>query len=257
MIISGKGRSVYLFLILALTMNNPLSSYSQNDDITQARDEIYQGYINNDPDRWDNGINILKKGYTRTKSDIYRYELASAYYGKIGFLLSQKKEIEAEKLTDRTIALLKDLLEMNLNWAEVHCMLGSAYALKIGMSPSKTLFLGPKSADHIEKAVELDPNCAEAWVEMGNFRFHSPRIFGGNKKEAKAAFEKASRLFELRSEQNYWQYLHAMAWLGKSYEELDDNPSAKQTYEKLLAQEPDFSWARDELLPGIEKKLQK
>ena len=257
MIISGKVHSVYLFLILALTMNNPLSSYSQNDDITKARDEIYQGYINNDPDRWDNGINILKKGYTRTKADIYRYELALAYYGKIGFLLSLKKETEAEKLTDRTIALLKDLLTTNPNWAEVHCMLGSTYALKIGMSPSKTLFLGPKSAEHIEKAVKLDPNCAEAWVEMGNFRFHSPRLFGGNKKEAKAAFEKAARLFEKRDEQNYWQYLHAMAWLGKSYEELDDNPSAKETYEKLLTQEPDFSWARDELLPEIEKKLQK
>ena len=257
MILNGKMFPGLLFFILVLIMANPHSSFSQNDDIIAAREEIYQGYISNNPEKWDEGINMLKRGYTRTKGDEYRYELATANYGKIGFLLSLKKDDEAEKLTDRTIALLKDLLESNPKSAEIHSMLGAAYALKIGMSPSKTLFLGPRSADYIEKAVELNPNCPEAWVEMGNFRFHAPRLFGGNKKEAKEAFEKAAELFEQRESKNYWQYLHSLAWLGKTYEELDNNSSAKNTYDHLLKVEPDFTWAKDELLPELEKKMNK
>ncbi|MEZ4850352.1 MAG: hypothetical protein R3B93_17415 [Bacteroidia bacterium] len=66
-------------------MANPYSGFSQQKDIEKARSEIYQGYISNNPNLWNAGIDILKRGYTQTKNDVYRYELALAYYGKIGF----------------------------------------------------------------------------------------------------------------------------------------------------------------------------
>ena len=243
------------FPILIFFMANPYSGFSQHKDIEKARSEIYQGYISNNPNLWNTGIDILKRGYTQTKNDVYRYELALAYYGKIGFLLSLKEETAAEKLTDRTIALLEDLVTSHPQWAEVHAILGSVYALKIGMSPSKTLVLGPKSSKHIEKAIDLDPKSPQAWLEMGNFRFHSPRLFGGSKQEALEAFSQSAKLFESLGKTRSWEYLHAMAWLGKTYEEMGKPETALTVYQKLLQHEPSFLWAKEELLPQLEQKM--
>lgn len=229
--------------------------FAQQD---QARKWVYQGYVTGDESDWDKGISMYQsamKTSTGNKKDEITLELCIALYGKIGYYLSKENESAAEKLIDETEGYLKALLEENEEMAVAHAVLGSVYAMKIGISPSKALILGPRSADHLEKATELDPKSGVSWCELGNMRYHAPRLFGGSMSEAEDCFSKAASLFEQNQDTRRWHYLHALVWLGKSYEEQDEWKKAVETYEKTLKHEPNLEWVKDELLPNARRKL--
>ncbi|MEZ4774899.1 MAG: hypothetical protein R3D00_17065 [Bacteroidia bacterium] len=231
--------------------------YSQSDPILSAKKLVYDGYLTGEAALWDKGIRqleiIANQGGTRSFSS--KYELAVALYGNIGFEMSKKDEKSADIIAEKTVELLENLQETHASSAEVHAILGSAYAMKIALSPAKALLLGPKSSSQLEKAIVLDPESPVAWCEMGNMRLHAPRLFGGSVKESIECFSKAIRLFEKQGSRYSWQYLHAMVWLGKAYEENGEWEKAYAAYLYALQKEPSLRWVKDELLPQAKLKL--
>lgn len=232
---------------------------AQSDPLVAARKRIYDGYLRGDAALWDRGISELRElaKVSGPQSFSAKFELSVALYGNIGFEMSIKDEKAAEITAEKTVALLETLRESHASSAEVHAVLGSAYAMKIALSPAKALLLGPKSASYLEKALVLDPESPVAWCEMGNMRLHAPRLFGGSVAESIVCFSKAIKLFEKKGALYSWQYLHAMVWLGKAYEENGEWDKAYAAYTYALQKEPALRWVKDELLPQAKSKLGK
>ncbi|MCI4668370.1 MAG: tetratricopeptide repeat protein [Bacteroidia bacterium] len=236
---------ILLFVILFA------SGLGTQAEAQQLRKEVYNCYINDLGGKWSN---ILTVEFAKAKDLDQKFEIIEASYGYIGYCMAKNKDKEADKYIYRTQKQLKEVLKTYPANAKAHALYGALLAMEIGRFPAKSMYLGPKSSSYIEKSKKLDPREPVAWVEQGNFRFHAPALFGGDKKKALNAFQQAVNLFEANpaSMENNWMYLHALVWLGKSYNETGQPQKAITTYRKALSYEPGFLWVKNELLPEAE-----
>ena len=62
-----------------------------------------------------------------------------------------------------------------------------------------------------------------------------------------------SRFFEADNVSNDWLYLDTYAWLGIALNKQGQKEKAKEVFEEVLIIEPDFSWVKYSLLPGLDK----
>jgi tetratricopeptide (TPR) repeat protein len=243
-------------ILLLLCM---LQVFSGNNEIKIAdpKSTVFKGYCTNDKAAWKEGIAAMEEAWkAHPEEGKYLFDLIQSKYGYLGFLLSIEEEnVDGE--IDRLIRQAERLRRFDDYRSHGEAFRGALLAIKIGSSPLRPLALGPKSEKALKTALELAPDNPQAWVEMGNLRYHAPGIFGGSAKKAITCFEKAVSLYDqypdLRT--NTWQYLHALCWMGLAYEQEDDYKSAKVCYEKALDFAPDFFWAKEELLPDVERKL--
>jgi tetratricopeptide (TPR) repeat protein len=220
---------------------------------------VYQGYVENNPSLWQQGIEELKQAYARAGDEGVRelYELTLAQYGWIGYCLSGNITCDdLDQFIDAADTQSDDLLDLKPYWAPAHALRGSVLAMKINQSPAKAIYLGPKSSGHLDKAVELDADDPVGWVEMGNMRYHAPSIVGGDKKEAVKCYSKAVSLFDASPgrKRNNWLYIHALVWLGQAYEATSQYPEALATYERVAREAPAFRWVQDQLIPAVKTK---
>lgn len=217
--------------------------------------KVYHGYLNNDRQTWESGVADLTAKYTQTKDAATLLALTNATYGLLGLYLAQKSD-KVEPTIKTIEGYLGKLLAASPNAAEALAIQGGLYGIKIGMNKAFAPYYGPKSLAALEAAIAgKNAQSPYGWVERGNAKFHSPALFGGDTKQAAAAFSKAVALFEAQGlTQQNWLYLHSLAWLGKSHEANGEYEKAYQTYQKLLAVAPNFLWAKNELLPQVLKK---
>lgn len=222
----------------------PKLEFAQN-----IRTEVYQCYVYNQATKW---RNQLKLDVSQLQSLDAKFDFIEAQYGYIGYCLTHDKSKEAEGYIYKTQKLLKQILKSQPQNARATALYGALLSMEIELFPAKSMFIGPKATSYIEKSKKLDSQEPVCWLEQGNFRFHAPSMFGGDKKRAAGAFQKAIHLFEAKPsrQKNNWMYLHALVWLAKSYQELGQKSQAIATYQKALAYEPDFSWVKDDLLPA-------
>jgi len=127
---------------------------------------------------------------------------------------------------------------------------------KIGIDKCKAIFLGSDSKNSINKAMQLDPLNIQAIIDKGNLLYYSPRLFGGDKKEALGYFLKGVKLME-RNKETYqnWVYLNLLTMIANVYEKTDKLEDAKLTYEKIMRNEPDIKWVKDDLYPQLLAKI--
>lgn len=233
-----------------------VSAMAQSGVIQQARSKIYQGYRLNQPDKWREGISLLRQAANQSASESLLYELALAEYGLIGYCVASESCDDVYDRIDDTQDILDKLVDKVGTRGKAYAVYGGLLAMKIGLSPAKALYLGPRSSGYLDKAMEIAANSPYTWVEHGNMRFHAPAVFGGDKAGAVEAFQKAIELFDQQPAEktNNWVYLHAIAWLGQAYEATGQLNMARQTYEKALRVAPDFHWVKYELLPAVKQK---
>jgi len=236
-----------------------MTLHAQSSDLERAKARVYQGYISGDQSMLEEGLSSLKTiDESQEKSSLrLKYEIALAQYGLIGFYLAKGIQNGLESRLDEVISSVKRIIEANPNFAEAHALLGGLYGLKIGLNPARGIYLGPRSNRHIEKATLVNPKDPEGWVEMGNVKYHTPALLGGDISEAINCFSKAIMLFDNSpAKRKYnWLYLHACAWLGQAFEKQNKLSQALTVYRQLLRYEPDFSWVKNELLPNLEHKM--
>jgi len=182
-----------------------------------------------------------------------------AEYGLIAWCIGEDRcqEDEVEARLDRTEGYLKALTALPGGAARGYATQGALLAMRIGLSPAKAVYLGPRSSSYLDQAMAADPQEPAAWVEKANMYYHAPGWLGGDKAKAIQYFAEAARLYEARPalRQANWLYLHSLTWLGRAYADTGQLAEARRTYRRLLAFEPGFSWVRDELLPEVEAQL--
>jgi len=240
-----------LLLILVFTsIAVQMKSQSHNCD-------VYRGYLSGSMDVWSKGIADQEAKYRKSGSNDDLYVLVLSKYGYIGYLISMKKEGDARGIINSAEQNIEILAADKRFAARASAMSGAIIAMRISLNPLRATYLGMRSLRQIEESIKLDETDPAGWVEMGNARYHMPALVGGSYSEAARCFSRAVELFEkepglLRCN---WHYLHALVWLAKSHESMEDLQMAKKTYEKLLKLEPDFQWVKRELYPELLKKV--
>jgi len=216
--------------------------------------KIYNAYIHNRMEDWKTVIDEMDNRKTSDTSLLA--ELLNYQYGYIGFCLAMEKEKEAGRYLELAEENLEFLEENGYRQSIIHAYKSAFYGFKIGLSPLKATFLGPKSLKQAQLAIEADPTEPLGYIQQGNAQFYMPPVFGGSKTEAIEKFKLALDLMtkDGQSVKNDWNYLSLLVLIAQSYEEMEKWEQAKKYYNQALAVEPEFKWVKNELLPGLLKK---
>lgn len=221
---------------------------------TSNKSLIYNAYIQGNMKKWENVIVSIEKQKPTTTNE--KIELISYYYGFIGYLLGIKNYEKAALYVDKGDKLIVDVLKHAPKNATAYAFKGSFIGFRIGMSKFKAIFLGPESNKNIAYALKLEPQNIQANVDNANTLFHTPGLFGGDKKQSLKLYLRGATLLEkAKLTNNNWFYLNVLTLTAKNYEKLEQWQNAKATYEKILHHAPDYKWVKNELYPALLKKM--
>ncbi len=216
--------------------------------------QIYNAYISNRMNDWQATIDKMEEN--RETNTEFLLQLINYQYGFIAWCIGNEKNETAEKYLKLAERNLEWLEKSKVSAATINAYKSAFYGFKIGLSPIKAPFLGPKSVNHSKLSMELDPSNPLGYIQYGNAQFYMPPVFGGSKKEALKHFLKALKLMEAGNDiSENWNYLSLLALIGQSFEKTGQPAKAKMFYEKALTTEPGFLFVKDELYPGILKKI--
>ena len=183
------------------------------------------------------------------------YYIALADYRIAGLLEGESKD-PSEHL-NAAVEHLKKATEIDPQAAEAYSLLSSVYGWQIGLSPMKTMLLGPKSGKAIQKAKQLAPDNPRVVLSAAISDFNTPKMFGGSKEKGLQGLQRAAELFAQEEPtdpiQPVWGHREAYAWLGIAYQNQGELESARAAFEKALEIDPDFGWVKYWLLPELEK----
>lgn len=224
---------------------------------TTYREPIYLAYIQGDMSRWEAIIRMMEE-HSDDITDEERKELVGYYYGYIGFLLGTDQKDKAQGYITKGEKHLNALLKSAPNDVTALAYKGSFIGFRIGTNKFKALTLGNESISYINRAYKLDSQNVQAILDKGNLLYHMPGMFGGDKKEAVRLYEKA--VLRMEKHQNLkqnWLYLNVLTTIARHYEEEKQWKKAVQVYEKILQQEPEFSWVKDTLYPAAKRTAAK
>jgi tetratricopeptide (TPR) repeat protein len=220
-------------LISAATMSQPVN------------DLMYQAYITQKKELWKKSVELATVEFKQKTTDAHAHlSLGVAQYG----LLLNTMSTEDEDLFDDYISATKDRLEEIIDRpstaAEGKGLLSAVLGLQMAYSPMKGILLGGKSSNLATEAKELAPTSPLAWRFYGINKLYTPSSFGGDIKEAIVALEKSIALFESTSISKNWLYLDTLALLGQAYTKAGEKTKAIVTFEKAIAAEAGFTYAR-------------
>ena len=183
------------------------------------------------------------------------YYIALADYRIAGLLEGESKD-PSEHL-NAAVEHLKKATEIDPQAAEAYSLLSSVYGWQIGLSPMKTMLLGPRVGKAAQKAKQLAPDNPRVVLSAAISDFNTPKMFGGNKEKGLQGFQRAAELFAQEEPtdpiQPVWGHREAYAWLGIAYQNQGELESARAAFEKALEIDPDFGWVKYWLLPELEK----
>jgi tetratricopeptide (TPR) repeat protein len=165
----------------------------------------------------------------------YRLALASSYLAEVAQEQHDKKQ--AQQAADVGIKAAEKAVALRPN-AENYRILGMLYGQAITDFLSGISY-GQRAKNAIDKAVELAPRSAAAYLARGVGNFYVPAQLGGGAKPAIADFRKAIELEPGNAE--------AYLWLGVALHKDNQNAEARQALAKSLALNPNRLWAKQEL----------
>lgn len=224
--------------------------YSQES----AMDKIYSAYATGNMKQWELVMNEFEANSIHNTPD-KKLELINYYYGYTGWLISEDRYDRAKEYIHRSEALLNEISQQHSDDATVMAYCAAFIAFEIAMSNFKAIYMGRKSTQYIDMALEIEPCNIQALIEKGNAANYCPAAFGGDKMEAIVYYKKAIACMERKQlTKNNWLYLNTLTSLGMAYEATDQISKAKLCYEKILSIEPDYMWVGDELYPDMLKR---
>jgi len=239
-----KSTSIILFVLFSNVLGKTTSNHEE------IHVKLYNAYRSSIESFWTQGIESCKTLYYENATNTNKFLLAYAQYGILGFSMKDQDRVIFDHYSDHTENLLKELVEEGFQPGESNALLSSITGYRIAYSPWKSMFLGPKSSNLIEEAMETEKSSALVWKLYGDSKFFTPEMFGGDIEESIKAYQKAIELYESNnSTRHNWIYLDTYGWLGQAYLKNGQRYSAIYIYKKVLEIEPDFIWVKHVLLP--------
>lgn len=210
---------------------------------------LYQSYVHDQMPLWKGIISEMTLEYEKNHDKALLYDLCFAYYGYIGYLISQENERAAKNELEDAMKRTEELDKAFNGRHDVLALQGALLGYRIILSKFTSMYLGPRAKRYIYTAYESSDNCFNCNIEMGNMKFYTPKFLGGSKTEAVQHYEKAVRILEtsrLKADHN-WIYMNSVLLLANAYMETGQQEPACSLYSQLLEYEPSADWIRDDL----------
>ncbi|MFN4219081.1 MAG: TRAP transporter TatT component family protein [Candidatus Bipolaricaulia bacterium] len=169
------------------------------------------------------------------------FELGNWYHGAAWGDPAQAQEALPYYLTTEQIAL--KLTEHAPNFSEGYRLLGESQMRIISLKGwLQALTNAGAAKSNLERALELDPQNAEAHLALGVYYLYAPALFGGDLERAVREFHESEAL---TSDETVRFLSHR--WRGVAYARLGKVAEAREAFERALAIYPKSSWDRNEL----------
>jgi len=212
----------------------------------------YLAYLDQNKNSWKSNVVLATKAYQTKPDTENKYQLALMEYGLLNATMKDQDEKLFDAYVDGLENRLEELAKDKTYGAEAKGLLSSVYGFKIAYSPWKGMILGGKSSDLLEAALKSAPNSPIVQKMYAGNQYFTPEMWGGDKDKALAAYLKSNQLFEQRNDTQNWMYLDNLAWIGILYQEMGQKSKAKETWQKALTIEPNFTWVSKGLLPAYQ-----
>jgi tetratricopeptide (TPR) repeat protein len=168
------------------------------------------------------------------------YNLSTGYSYAAELAIEVKDKGKAESYAEAGIDAMKKAVAAQPNNAEYHRLLGQLCGQVI---PANALMgamqFGSCARDEINRALELDPKNALAYVSRGVGNYYLPPQLGGSVADAIKDFDKAISLDPKLDE--------AYLWKGIALRKLNQNADAHQALETAAKLNPNRIWIKQQL----------
>ena len=166
----------------------------------------------------------------------YRAALAYSYVAEVA--LEQRDKAAAARAAETGIGFAHRAVELNAKSGEHHRVLGTLCGQIIPANILLGLQYGRCARESVDKAIELDPGSALAWVSRGVGNYYLPTQFGGGPDPAIRDLKKAIELDPKLAE--------AYMWLGVALRKANRNGEAREAFAKALELNPQRAWTKQQ-----------
>lgn len=164
----------------------------------------------------------------------YMIAVAESYLSEI--LLELKAKNEAKSAAETGIKAAERAVSLKPDTAEYHRILGTLCGQVIPANVLAGLKYGKCAQESVEKAVQMDPKSAEAYLSRGVGNYYLPPSFGGGVDKAVKDFEKAMQLNP--------KFADAYLWKGIALRKVNQNGEARKCLQRALDLNPNRLWAK-------------
>jgi hypothetical protein len=226
---------VILFLLPGLLV------HAQKKDLLYYQCAFYESYRSGNMEPWPKLIEEMEQ--VKPADRAWQTEIIKAMYGLVGYQIGLHDKGIAKTYISKADIYLEKLLKKHPDNAQLHSLSGAFYGYKIALAIYKAPFLGPKSMEHIDQSIKLDPAEPMGYIEKGNSLHYRPAIFGGDKLEALKYYRKALALFEARHNMNCnWQQMLLRAFILKNLYETNQKAEAASFFSTMQRDYGPMSW---------------
>ena len=238
-------------LVLSTTLSTPSAAADPKPTVARIETAVFEGKA----EALSKIRSDIQAKLTAAPSQSDRYLL-----GYVGWRLShllrgnEAKEEFRERVLDEAAEALEKNVEAKPDDAESRALLASVMGMQIEGSFFRGMSLGPKSSEHLERAVALAPENPRVALLRGIKAMYTPSMFGGGVDKAQASFDRAHQLFEKQAVDAPWPSwgrIDTFAWRGRLAAKKGDRAGARAIYERALELQPNAHWIRYDLLPAV------
>ncbi len=247
---------VTLVLILVTGLNLQAEDvFTQK--LLEARTVLHNGYTHWSETEMQEGVAQFERLLSLEKEKwLVHYYIGLGQY-RLGVFHMENDKKKSGYFYNEAIDHLKMSISENDTFPECYALISSCYGNKIGLTPWKAMFLGPKSGAEMDRAVTRGPDNPRVWMLKGVGSKYSPKTFGGGLDKALEELQKSIQLFEAETVENplypSWGLDQAWGWIGMIYMELNQPEKAREAYKKSLQINPQYGWVKYDLLPQIQE----
>ena len=167
----------------------------------------------------------------------YDTALAFSFLSEVALELRDKRQ--ARTAAESGIAAAKAAIKLEPGNAEYHRLLGTLCGQVIPADPMAGFQHGRCAKEEIEKALQMNPKSALAWMSSGVGKFYLPAMFGGGVDLAMKDFQKAVAIDPKLAE--------GWLWIGLAHRKGNRNAEARQALQKAKALNPERIWIQQQL----------
>jgi Flp pilus assembly protein TadD len=129
---------------------------------------------------------------TKSFEDYVRLALLQDWMCEVGESSNDRKLAKAA--AEAGVATAEMAIKLNPNSSQAHQLLADLLGEQAQYEMGGGMKLGKRSTDEADKAIELDPRNADAYITRGIIYLYTPETFGGSKEKAFEFFTKAVEL---------------------------------------------------------------
>jgi tetratricopeptide (TPR) repeat protein len=168
---------------------------------------------------------------------LYRAALAESLRSEVA--MEQRDKGAAGAAAQAGIRLAERAVAAKPGVGEYHRLLGTLCGQVIPANVMLGLKYGRCALEEVNKAIELEPKSAVAWMSRGVGNYYLPASFGGGADKAIGDFDKAAALDPKSAD--------IQVWRGIALRKLNRAGEARAAFERSLKLNPARKWAKEQL----------